>query len=545
MEIGRLSLPQTTPPSRAYLMLVRLLTGFLSAAILAHCADAQRSARDSDRPTLVVFITVDQMRADYFPRFGRQLKGGLARLYHHGAFFTNAFQDHAITETAPGHSETMSGRFPRSTGIVSNTAGVLDPQAPLIGGGGSPASPYRFRGSTLTDWLRVADPRARALSVSRKDRGAILPIGRPPQEVYWYASDGRFTTSTYYHDTLPTWVKRFNARHLPQQFAGKAWTLLLPANEYPEPDSEPLENRGVDFTFPHPMPSDPDEAAARVAEYPFMDEITLALALAGLDALELGKGPQTDVLAVSLSTTDAIGHRYGPDSREMHDQILRLDQYLGVFFDSLFKMRDSARVVVALTADHGMAPFPELHARATGGKARYADLRPLLARTERRLASLGMDSNAFHFAEGMVYVDRPALQRAHVNPDSLLKAFGDAARKVSGIGRVDLLASLAGRDTTTDAVARRWLHMVPPDLPVEMVVSLEPYAYWAGTTYATHGSPNDYDAHVPLLLYGPMIKPGIYPDFARVVDMAPTLARILRVKPLERLDGRVLTQALR
>jgi arylsulfatase A-like enzyme len=439
----------------------------------------------------------------------------------------------------------MSGRFPRSTGIVFNAAGVLDPLAPLIGGGGPPASPFRFRGSTLTDWLRVADPRSRALSVSRKDRGAILPIGRQPQEVYWYALDGRFTTSTYYHDTLPSWVTRFNDRDLPKKLAGTAWTLLLPASAYPEPDSVPVESGGRGFMFPHPIPANRADAARLMGEFPFMDELTLQMAMSGLEALGLGKGPQTDVVAISLSSTDAVGHRFGPDSREMHDQILRLDRYLGAFFDALYKLRDSTRIVVALTADHGMAPYPELHAQATGTIAHYADIWPLVQATEQKLAVLHLDSTALHFEEGMLYVDRPKLQRAGVNTDSLLQQFAESARRIQGIGRVDLVKSLASRDTVTDAVARRWLHMIPPDLPVELVVSLEPYAYWEGTPVATHGSPNDYDTHVPLLFYGPMIKAGRYADFSRVVDMAPTLAWIVGVKPLEPLDGHVLTQALR
>jgi len=171
----------------------------------------------------VVFFTVDQMRPDYFDRWARQLTGGLGRLSRQGAFFTNAFQDHAITETAPGHSVTMSGRFPRSTGIVRNAAGVEDPQAPLLTSRDPGASPFRFRGSALIDWLRIKDPRSRALSISRKDRGAILPLGRAKQNVFWYAtSNGQFTTSRYYADTLPDWIRRVNARRVPQRFAGQA-----------------------------------------------------------------------------------------------------------------------------------------------------------------------------------------------------------------------------------------------------------------------------------------------------------------------------------
>src|SRR6478672_1013833 len=179
----------------------------LAAFVVTPVAAQPRPAAAT--PSLIVFITVDQMRPDYFERYASQLKGGLGRLYRGGAVFTNAYHDHAITETAPGHSVMLSGRFPGHTGIVTNSLGVPDAEAPLIGGGGDGASPFRFRGSVLIDWLRMNDPRSRALSVSRKDRGAILPIGRAHQNAFWYATDGRFTTSTYYADTLPSWVQRF------------------------------------------------------------------------------------------------------------------------------------------------------------------------------------------------------------------------------------------------------------------------------------------------------------------------------------------------
>jgi predicted AlkP superfamily pyrophosphatase or phosphodiesterase len=503
---------------------------------------AQRTA---PRPTLVVFFTIDQMRPDYLSRFDKQLTGGLARLYHNGAVFDNAYQDHAITETAPGHSATLSGRFPRSTGITTNTAGVQDDRAPLLNGDGPGASPFRFRGTTLIDWIRVADPRSRALSISRKDRGAILPVGRAHEEVYWYAPD-RFTTSSYYHDTLPTWIKRFNDRRLPEHYAGQTWTLLLPESAYPETDSFSLENQGRNFTFPHPFPTDSAEAARVLPAYPMMDEVTLKGALAGIEALNLGRGPQTDLVAISLSTTDAVGHAFGPDSREIHDQILRLDRYLGTFFDSLFRLRDSTRVVIALTADHGIQPFPAVHAaRTKGAVARYADLQPLYATTLAQLTARGVDSSAFTFAEAMVFVNRAAFARAHVDVDSALRRFAENARKVPGVGRVDFVHALAQADTVHDAVARRWIHMLSPELPVELVVSLDPYAYWAGTTIATHGTPNDEDAHVPLLLWGQDVRAGHYGEFSRVVDIAPTLAAVLDIPPLERLDGHVLSRALR
>lgn len=503
------------------------------------------SAQSAPPPTLVVLFTIDQMRPDYFRRFERQLTGGLGKLYRTGAVFENAYQDHAITETAPGHSVTLSGRFPRSTGITMNRAGVEDPRAPLLDARGPGASPFRFRGTTLIDWLRVADPRSRALSISRKDRGAILPLGRAHEEVYWYGPD-HFTTSTYYHDTLPGWIVRFNNRHLPQRYAGKSWSLLLAGSAYAEPDTVDIENGGHGYVFPHPFPADSNSAARVLPNYPMMDEVTLQAALAGVEALDLGRGPQTDLLAVSLSTTDAIGHAFGPDSRELHDQILRLDRYLGAFLDSLFAMRDSTRIVIALTADHGVQPYPELHAAKTpGGVARYVDLDPIYHATLSGLRTRGLDSSAFRFEEGMVFVDRSAFIRAHVNLDSVLSSFLGEIRRVPGVGSAELTRSLSGLDTIHNAVARRWLHMLPPDLPVDAVVSLEPYAYWSGVTMATHGTANDEDAHVPLVFWGGPFKAGHYEEFARVVDLAPTLATVLDVSPLERLDGHPLAHAIR
>jgi arylsulfatase A-like enzyme len=199
-----------------------------------------------------------------------------------------------------------------------------------------------------------------------------------------------------------------------------------------------------------------------------------------------------------------------------------------------------------LTADHGIQPFPAVHAaRTPGAVARYADVEPAYANLLADLQARGVDTSAVHFAEGMLFADRSAFARAHVDLDSALRRFADEARKVPGVGRVDFVRALAHADTVHDTIARRWLHMLSPELPVELVVSLEPFAYWAGTPNATHGTPNDEDAHVPLLFWGAPFRAGHFNEFARVVDIAPTLARVLAVPPLERLDGRVLAGALR
>jgi predicted AlkP superfamily pyrophosphatase or phosphodiesterase len=496
------------------------------------------------RPTLLVFITVDQMRADYLDRWKGQLSGGLKRLAEGGAVFTNGHQDHAITETAPGHASTMSGRFPRSTGITRNVAGVNDPNSPLIGSRSLGASPFRFRGTTLTDWLTAANPATRALSVSSKDRGAILPIGRSKQQVYWYTASGSFTTSKWYRDTLPDWIQAFNLRQMPQSFAGKSWDLLRPASEYPEPDSVAAESRGRGFLFPHRFSAGSDTAAAQLPGFPFMDDVTAALALHGIQSLELGKGPGTDVAAVSFSATDYIGHRFGPDSREVHDQILRLDRILGGFIDSLYKLRDSTRIIFAFTGDHGVMSFPELNTGHLNPPPRRVNLTPAIEAAVAVMRRAKADTGAVDMESGALLVERrPGITQPLINASA--DSFVAVARRIPGVLRADRFRDLASADFGKDPIARRWIQMFPPDVPVEAAVTLARGNYWWYYGAAQHGTPHDDDSHVPIIFYGPGFKPGRYDQFARTVDMAPTLAQVLGVTPTEPLDGKPLTAAIK
>jgi predicted AlkP superfamily pyrophosphatase or phosphodiesterase len=504
---------------------------------IAIAVSAAHPQAPAGKPSLVVMITIDGFREDNLTRFGPQLTGGLARLMNGGAWFSNAHQDHGITETAPGHASLLSGRFPRSTGIAANRVGVFDNDAPLLGFSGGPgASPARFQGSALFDWIKAADSKARALSVSAKDRGAILPIGRAKQEVYWYPGDGEFTTSRYYASDLPDWVRKFNDRLLPQKYAGKAWTPLLPDSAYKEPDDVSVEGAGRDFVFPHMLPTDPDQAASLVRATPFMDELIVEMALDGVNALNLGRGPGTDLLAISLSATDAVNHRLGPDSREAHDQVLRDDRTIGIFLDSLFKLRDPSRIVVVLSADHGFTPIPELAPADANPRPMRVSLSPALSAARARLAQAGVDSLAIDVDQQIVLMDRTAFKGKKISAESILESFEKDARAIPGIARIDRFANLA-RDSAKDPVSRRWSHQFPPNTNVEMVATLTPGSLWGSLLVASHGSPYDYDSNVPVIFYGPGIAKSRRTEFVRTVDIAPTLAQLLGVKPLEKLDG--------
>jgi Uncharacterized proteins of the AP superfamily len=509
------------------------LASLLLIAASASAAGAQIAAAPA-KPRLVVLIAIDQFRADYLERFGA-LPGGLGRISRGGAWFTNAHHDHAITETAPGHATLLSGRFPRSTGIMMNRVGVEDAGAPLIAGGvGTGASPKRFQGTTLVDWVRSADPQSRAFSVSSKDRAAILPVGRSKSEVYWYSTDGRFTTSSYYRDTLPSWVTAWNNRGFPQSFAGRRWDLLLPVTAYPEPDSVEAEG-GRAFTFPHILPDDPEAVANLVRGTPFIDDITLSFALHGVQSLALGASPHTDVLSMSLSATDYIGHRYGPDSREIHDQVVRVDRTLGAFLDSLYKLRDSSTITIALTADHGVGTIPELAPASMNSKPVRVTLAPLIAPLREALRTAKVDTLAIDVDQQIIIVDRAAFASASANADSAVASFASAIKALPGVRRVDSFQALAA-DTLTDPVARRWRHQFPANANIALVVTLTPGSTWAGNI-AFHGTPYDYDTHVPIVFYGAGVKPGRIADFVRTVDIAPTLAALARVRPTETLDG--------
>jgi predicted AlkP superfamily pyrophosphatase or phosphodiesterase len=501
------------------------------------------------KPKLVVVITVDQLRADYLTRWRGQLTGGF-RLLQSGAVFTNAFQDHGVTETAPGHSTILSGRWPAHTGILTNPLGVMDSSTTLLQTGDPGASPKRFRGTTLFDWLHATSAASRALSVSRKDRGAILPIGTARQDVYWYQS-GIFTTSTYYRDSLPPWVRAFNAQRIPFKAAGHEYRLLLPDTAYAEPDSVPWENGGHGVSFPHYLPTDSARAALVYPAISSMDSLTLAFALAGADAMRLGRGDVTDLLAVSLSTTDAIGHAYGPDSREIHDQVLRLDRYLAWFLDRLFSRYGRDKLVIVLTADHGVTPYPDFSRLHGHPQAEFVNLDTLVTAVNQELdhaTGATTPRSWFEFDTGLLFLrDNGRLAALGFRPDSVVDLVARRIRAVPGVARVDAPASLAGADTTADPIARRWLHELAPDAGVALVVTLADWNAWGfpgGIQIAEHGQPSDLDAHVPLIFWGQGLRGGVYGSRANTVDIAPTLARLLGLSPLSVVDGRVLTEAI-
>jgi predicted AlkP superfamily pyrophosphatase or phosphodiesterase len=498
------------------------------------------------RPRLVVFVSVDQMRADYLERFRPLFTSGLRALVERGAVFTNARYRHASTETGPGHSVLLSGRSPRSSGIVSNSwydrtlrervNVVGDVTVRVLGGAGRTASPAYFNGFTVGDMLKTRSPASKVVGVSLKDRAAILMAGQRADGAYWYEpAAGRFVTSSWYMAEAPRWLESWNSRRLPDAYAGRVWERLLPDPaayvRYAGEDDVKGEADGKDTVFPHRFPSAPPslEFYDDLRRSPFADEMLFDLATAAMKAHDLGTDEATDILAVSFSACDVIGHTYGPDSQEQMDNFLRLDRTLGRLLDEAERRAGKDRVLVVLTADHGVMPLVEV-LRAKGIDARRATSEELSGPVERALAA------RFPGASGLLadpdptdYVlDRAAIARQGLKVEDVEGTIREALLSTGLVDAVYTPAQLMGPKPAGDPFFDLHQRAFFAPRSADLVVRIKKYVYLGGYVGGTgHGTPYDYDRHVPIVFMGPGIVPGWRDVETGPEDIAWTLGRLL------------------
>lgn len=511
-------------------------------------------------PRLILFIVVDQMRADYLERFRDQFTGGLKLLLEKGAVFANAHYHQLPTVTASGHATLITGRNARSTGIVGNAwydrvlrktiQSIEDAHHKQQSGSGS-ASPENLNGHTLGDVLKAKHPNSRVVSISIKDRSAILLGGKHADQVYWYDADnGLFTSSSYYLRQFPDWVERFNNNRPAAAYFGRRWEKLLDGQEAYRrsgEDSFAHEADGKQTSFPHAIAasSRPDAAFYRaLTATPFSDELTLAFAREALLALALGRDGSPDLMAISLSATDSIGHLYGPFSHEIHDQMLRLDRMLGDFLSFVEKQVGLGNCIVALSSDHGVMPLPEWLAKR-GLEAGRINVKQVEARIRAALRTRAGSENLIARFDGpTLYFDPQELSRSRLSLPELVQVAIDVIKAEKGIAevysRIDLLSgeppgSRYGRLAANGFHAER-----SPDL---LIVPKENYIFSNGTTGTTHGSPHPYDTHVPMIIFGPTATAGSYSALVSTEDLAPTLASILGLE-LTAATGRARREIL-
>jgi predicted AlkP superfamily pyrophosphatase or phosphodiesterase len=560
----------------------------------------QVSTRKPAKPRLVLLIAVDQFRYDYLERFGELFaENGLRRLVRDGASWTDANYDHIPTETAPGHATMLTGAWPSETGIISNewfdratsrlVANAQDFSVSRLGGKDPDpiSSPRALLCSTLGDELKQATGgRSKVIGVSLKDRAAMLPAGRMADAAYWYSTQtGEFISSTYYFPDRPKWVKEFNEERRADKYFNekRSWTRLLSNDDgkyerLAGRDDAPWEKLvGHDgaatwikitgsprFEFPYDIykwfeKTGPDFYEALTFS-PFSNEMLLAFAERAITNEHLGEDSDTDVLTVSFSANDIVGHRYGPYSQELMDMTLRVDRQIGELLDFIDKDAKIGlqNTVVIFTADHGVALVPE-HAvslKQSGGRVQISDIMAAVRKSVReRFGKAGdRDTTARYvqtFSNGEIYFDQFALKRDGIRPEEIERVAGEAALKVEGVSRYFTRTQLLrGAFSPTDAVARRALHGFNPARSGDVVVVQKENWYLVGdktrnTPVATHGAPYSYDTHVPVIIMGGGVARGLYRQSATPADIAPTLAAMLGVRPPSGAKGRVLNEALK
>ena len=535
----------------------------LAFTFSAAAASAQPAVAAPEPPRLIVTIVVDQFGANLFNQYRSQFTGGLATLASEGLVYTNGYQTHGMTETCPGHSTVLTGVHPNRTGIAANdwvdrASGetvycLAAPKNRLAHGGkDDPVGPDNLRATGLGTWLKAVSPRSRVFAVSGKDRGAINLAGAQGDGAYWYAEGFGFTTYLRPGETATARVRPMaglNARVLARLKATPpGWTHARPECAKRAGDW-PLEGGSV---FRSVLPP----ARFAIDNSPVLDELTLEAAETLLQEQKLGQGPATDLLGVSLSATDRVGHRYGAQGPEMCEQMHRLDAALGRFLRQLRSVPGGALVV--LTADHGGSDFPE-RLRARGyPDARRADP-TLLGRLNSSLRSrfkldfepLVMDGTAIV----VVGPDKRGLtgpRRAEIATATaeLLRVEPD----VVGAFTIDELAVTpsAAKDVRPEELTLRErlaLSAVPgrsPDVTFAYQPGMSPFPAQPGGYIAGHGSPWDYDRRVPIIFWRPGAFGEERPLPVRTVDIAPTLARAAGVRTPDDLDGRCLDlEALR
>ncbi|NNK62745.1 MAG: hypothetical protein HKO98_05990 [Gemmatimonadetes bacterium] len=515
----------------------------IGCAATPAAAPALQAPAAQEGPPLVVLMVIDQLPASALDHFGPAFDGGLRRLMDEGLTYRNATHDHAVTETAPGHATIATGTEPATHGVPSNdwweridgqmrsVLNVIDAGAPLIEDESLPgASPEVLRRSTLAEWMQDANDDTRVVSVSGKPRGAVLLAGHAEDaHVYWFDEIvGRFVSSEFYRGRYPDWVTDFNDDDVAALAADSVWELTVPEvhRSLARPDSFPWEGDAVHTAFPHAFTDGSEESAVDpsfwvwLAGTPTIDQATLDLARLAVVEQELGEDEVPDLLAVSLSQTDRVGHGYGPRSLEQLDNLMRLDRELEEFFGWLDDRFGEGGYLVAWTSDHGVLDMPEV---------RFAEGLPGLRLTQQSVAPL---QEILDRVGGMADIEERA------------EALAEAVPEVSWIDRAWTHAELEAATAPQDSFMQLHRAGYVPDrmagilsragIELQFNEGVLSWAYPVGTG---HGSPYYYDRHVPMGFYGWGVAAGSRDERVSVADLAPTVAQLLGIDMPDDLDG--------
>ncbi|WP_226390048.1 alkaline phosphatase PafA [Penaeicola halotolerans] len=539
----------------------KLLIAVFGALSLVSCQQNQREGK----PKLVVGIVVDQMRQEYLYKYqDRFSEGGFKRLMSEGFMFQNAHYNYTPTYTGPGHASVYTGTTPANHGIIANDWYVRqlgrsiycaeDSLVSNVGGSAKSGkiSPRNMRSTTITDQLRLATGKqAKVVGVAIKDRGASLPAGHMG-DAYWLdKATGEFMTSTYYTDVLPQWAQDFNAQKRADHYLSQTWETLYPIETYTQStagDDNDFEGPFIgkdDTAFPYDLSALKDDNGGYdlVASTPYGNDLTLEMAKAAIEGEQLGQGDVTDFLALSFSSPDYIGHRFGPSSVELEDNYLRLDLALADFLAYLDQTVGEGNYLIFLTADHGVADIPD-YMQSENIPAGGLDMRFIT--TQLR----GFTNDKFgpgnwieNVSNDQIFFNRKLAAEKGISIESMQRQVADFLLRFDGIKETY---------TGTDMMRENYSYGKKQLLQMgyshkysgDVIVILEPAwlsSSWKGTT---HGSGYTYDTHVPVMFYGWGVRAGRSSQYHTITDIAPTLAVMLEIGMPNATTGQPLTEIL-
>ncbi len=497
----------------------------------------------AERPKLVVAVVVDQFRYDYLIRFRSEYKAGFARMYKEGAVFTDAHHNHFPTVTAIGHSTFLSGAPPSMSGIVGNAwydretngevTSVSDPRVRLLGGNRETEgeSPSKMLVSTIGDELKMSGRGTKVIGISIKDRSAILPSGHMADAAYWFdAASGDWVSSSYYFKDLPRWVKEYNQSRPADKFLGEEWKPSAPFL------GAPATFGTLDAT---PGPS----FYASLEATPYGNELVEQFTERAIDAEELGRHSGVDLLTVSYSANDYVGHAFGPDSARVHDMCLRTDEVLGRLLNYLDRKIGPGNTLLVMIADHGVSPVPEVNQERKMPGGRIPRQLVLQTIQSALVAAYGQGQWVLSMPEILPYLNYSLIQDKKLDRAEVEKTAADAVLALPHIFRVytgeDILTGNVQRDSISETIANGYYQKRSGDL----LIIPDPY-YLFEAHGTSHGTPFNYDTHVPLIFMGPGVRPGIYNGRVVMNDIAPTLSAMLDIEEPSGSIGRALTEMI-
>ena len=517
-------------------------TGTLLLVILALLQISPASAYNG-HPKLVVVIIIDQFRGDYLQRYHDEFVPGGFRLFtDRGANFTDCYYDYASLVTGPGHATLGTGAYTIGHGIFANewydpllgkrVTSVSDDVTHAVGAAGSPSSsPHNLLADTFGDELRMATQgHSRVFGISLKDRAAILPAGFSANAAYWIdGKSGAWITSDYYLKALPAWVTAINESDEAKKFLNREWKDAqgkVMGNTNPRND----EN------------GKPESYFEIVGSTPFANDLELDFARSLIAQEKLGTGPTTDMLIVSLSENDILGHAVGPDSPVLHASIVQLDRQLESFFQFLDKQIGLKNVWMALSADHGIAPIPR-EATQWHIPAAEIDSNEWKATLDEEIAkSLGKPGD-YLLSAVLPLLSLNAKAFGEMKEEDAERAVGEAALKTGALAYFTK-SDLAKGKVPETAMGHKFANTYSPYGGWWVMVQARPFTI-PKEDGTTHFAPYSYDAHVPLAFYGAPFEPGTYRTHSEPVDLAVTLSSLLGINKPAAATGRVLTEALR